>query len=150
MGAQQGATSASPLMVTRMIHGFQGPFVFITPPRQLAVASSQLRATQAHSGQNERKEFQEESFFGTRGNKGAWFGYKEEKLKPGRRLLFPLWLGFRGGQGFIICQSLGKIGITNTGMSKVRSLFKHPFLSFRFRLLIPPTHLRLLQNYTKL
>lgn len=63
MGAQQGAASASPLMVTHMIHGRYWPFVFITPPCRLAVASSQLRATQAHLGQNERKEFEEERFF---------------------------------------------------------------------------------------
>lgn len=80
MEAQQGATSAFPLMVTRMIHSFYRPFVFITPPRWLAVASSRLRATQAYLGQKERKEFQEERFFGTGGNKGGWFGYKEEKL----------------------------------------------------------------------
>ncbi|TNN61652.1 Histone deacetylase 4 [Liparis tanakae] len=43
----------------------------------LAVAASPFRATQANLGQNERKEFQEESFFGTRRNKGARFGYKE-------------------------------------------------------------------------
>lgn len=30
---------------------------------------------------------------------------------PGQRQLFPEWLGFSGGQGFIICQSLGKVGI---------------------------------------
>lgn len=57
MGAQQGATSALPLMVTCMIHGFSRPFVFITPPRWLAEASSRLRATPAHLGQKERKEF---------------------------------------------------------------------------------------------
>lgn len=109
MGAQQGAASASPLMVTHMIHGCYWPFVFITPPRRLAVASSELRAMQAHLGQNERKEFEEERFFGTTGNKGAWFGHKGEKLVPGRRLLFPPWLWFRGGQGFIRCQCLGKV-----------------------------------------
>jgi len=65
---------------------FARQFVFITPPRQLAVAASPFRATQANLGQNERKEFQEESFFGTRRNKGAPFGYKEEKLKSRRRL----------------------------------------------------------------
>lgn len=54
------------------------------PPRQLALAASRFRATQANLGQNERKEFQEQSFFfGTRRNKGAWFGYREEKLKSG-------------------------------------------------------------------
>lgn len=53
------------------------------PPRQLAVAVSLFRARQADSGQNEGKEFGEESFFGITRNKGAWFGYKEKKLEFG-------------------------------------------------------------------
>lgn len=134
MGAQRGATSASPLMVTHMIHGFERPFVFITPPRQLAVAASQFRATQANLGQNERKEFQEESFFGTRRNKGAWFGYKEQKLKSGRRLptatfstvaWVQRWSGIHN-----MSESWKRRNWKDTGKSKVQSFFKHPFFFF--------------------
>lgn len=85
-GSPVGSHISLPLMVTRMIHGFQRPFVFITPPRQLAVAVSRFRATQANSGQNERKEFWEGRFFFWHGKKqrGLVFG-TDKKLKAGRR-----------------------------------------------------------------
>lgn len=42
---------------------------------------------------------------------------------PGQRQLFPQWLGFSGGQGFIICQSW-KRNLKATEKSKVQSLWK--------------------------
>lgn len=75
------------------------------------------------------KNFKRRVFFGTTRNKGAWFGYGEKKLKSGRRLpcprlLFPPALGFRGGQGIMLC--LGKVGVEGLEKSKVQSLLEHP------------------------
>lgn len=107
---------------------FRGPFVFITPRRQPAVASWCFTYNTSTFWVPEREERMSRGdvfsfFWHWRETKGLDFGYKEEKLGPGCRLHFPPLAGFRGGRGGIMCQCLGKVVIAKRVQrsQKVRS-----------------------------
>lgn len=109
-----------------------------------SLAVSRFRATQANSGQNERKECQGERFFlALKETKGLGFGM-DKKLKAEWRtavaaffFFFQLLLRFRGSQGFLKCQCWKTRSWKTTEKSKSWQLLQHSvwcsqfFLSFK-------------------
>lgn len=92
----------------------RGPFVFITPRRQPAVASSRFTCNASTFGlERGGKECQEERlFFGTRAKqKGLGFLACAEE-KPGARMSATFSSAGLGSEvvGGVVCQSLGKSG----------------------------------------
>lgn len=74
----------SPLMVTHMIHGFPRPFVFITPPRQLASCIAVSCNASKFGPEREERMSRGEVFLALKETKGLGFGM-DKKLKAGWR-----------------------------------------------------------------
>ncbi len=67
------------------------------------------------------KNFKRRVFLALEETKGLGLGIKRRNLSQDNgcpRLLFPPSLGFGGGQGFMICQSLGKVGVERVWKSQ--------------------------------
>lgn len=133
----------SPLMVTHMIHGFPRPFVFITPPRQLASCIAVSCNASKFGPEREERMSRGEVFLALKETKGLGFGM-DKKLKAEWRtavaaffFFSQLLLRFRGSQGFLKCQCWKTRSWKPTEKSKAWQLLQHSvwcsqfFLSFK-------------------
>lgn len=130
MGAQRGATSASPLMVTRVIHGFFEAvcFHYASSSARCSCITASCNAGKFGPEREERIS-RGEFFWQQKKQRGLSLGTKRRNLSQDDGcpcLLFPPSLVFWGGQ-YSWYVSRGKAGgWEGTEKSEVQSLLEHP------------------------